>query len=183
MDPVYDIGGTTDCDRMKNLHPKTEDRSNRGAGSSRWLRKILTLVLIGASGMFFLSFSSKSPDNLGVKNGRFLPLPDSPNGVSTQATATSQRMEPIPFTGNAAEEMKRIVAAVNSVPRSKIVQQDSHYLRAEFTSLLFRFVDDVEFFIDDKDNVVQFRSASRIGYSDLGVNRRRMDLLSEKIKQ
>ena len=168
---------------MNEPHQKAEGQSDRRARPFRWLRKILILILVGVAGMFFLSFSAKAPDNLGVKNGHFLPLPDSPNGVSTQATNPAQEMEPIPFTGSPAEEMKRIVAAVNSMPRSRIVQQDSDYLRAEFTSWFFRFVDDVEFFIDDKENVVQFRSASRVGYSDLGVNRRRMDLLREKIKQ
>lgn len=92
-------------------------------------------------------------------------------------------MDPIPIKASNAKEMQRIVAAVNTMPRSKIVEQDSQYLRAEFTSMIFRFVDDVEFFIDDKEKVIQFRSASRIGYSDLGANRRRMNLLCEKLNQ
>ncbi len=133
--------------------------------------------------MYFLSFSAKRPANLGVKNGRFSPLAATPNGVSTQSSNPGQQMEPIPFTGSNTEEMQRLVAAVKSMPGSKIVEQDSHYLRAEFTSRIFRFVDDVEFFIDDKEKVVQFRSASRIGYSDMGVNRRRMNLLCEKLNQ
>jgi uncharacterized protein (DUF1499 family) len=149
----------------------------------RWLRKILILALVGVSGMYFLNFSAKRPANLGVKNGRFAPLAEMPNGVSTQSSKPDQQMDPIPFTGSNSKEMQRIVAAVTSMPGSKIVEQDSHYLRAEFTSRIFRFVDDVEFFIDDKEKVIQFRSASRIGYSDMGVNRRRMNLLCEKINQ
>ena len=96
--------------------------------------------------MYFLSFSAKRPANLGVKNGRFSPLAAMPNGVSTQTSKPGQQMDPIPLTGSNTEEMQRIVAAVNSMPGSKIVEQDSYYLRAEFTSRIFRFVDDVEFF-------------------------------------
>ncbi len=133
--------------------------------------------------MYFLSFTAKRPPKLGVKNGQFLPLSESPNGVSTQSPRPGQQMAPIPYTGTDSKEMEKIVKAVNSMPRCQITEQDSHYMRAEFTSLIFRFVDDVEFFIDDKEKVIQFRSASRVGYSDLGANRRRMNLLCEKIKQ
>ena len=92
-------------------------------------------------------------------------------------------MKPLQMSGTAAEEMQRIKRVIEAQPRAKIVEQDSHYLHAEFTSMIFRFVDDVEFFIDDKDKVIQFRSASRVGHSDLGANRRRMNLLCEKINQ
>ena len=150
---------------------------------SRWFRKAIVLGLIGVLGMYLLSFSASRPTNLGVTNGQLAELPNTPNGVSSQTGSPEQHMEPIKMSGSAAEEMQRIKLAIESQPRAKIVDQDSHYLHAEFTSLIFRFVDDVEFFIDDKDKVIQFRSASRVGHSDLGANRRRMNLLCEKINQ
>ncbi len=64
---------------------------------------------------------------------------------------------------------------IGSLPRTRLVEEDESYLHYEFTSLLLRFVDDVEFLFDDETKTIHFRSASRTGYSDLGVNRRRME--------
>ena len=68
--------------------------------------------------------------------------------------------------------MKAVIAAL---PRTKLVEEDEVYLHFEFTSKLLRFVDDVEFVFDDESKTIQFRSASRIGYGDYGVNRDRME--------
>jgi len=66
---------------------------------------------------------------------------------------------------------------IRSLPRTKLVEEDETYLHYEVTSLLFRFVDDVEFLFDDDTKTIHFRSASRTGYGDLGVNRTRMEQL------
>ena len=66
--------------------------------------------------------------------------------------------------------------------RTMLIQEDATYLRYEFTSLLLRFVDDVEFLFDDSTKTVHFRSASRTGYSDLGVNRRRMERIRSLVE-
>jgi uncharacterized protein (DUF1499 family) len=68
---------------------------------------------------------------------------------------------------------------IGAVPRLKIVTESGDYLHAEATSLIFRFVDDVEFFVDREAKVIHFRSASRVGHSDLGVNRARMENIRE----
>ena len=140
------------------------------------------MVLLFVAGMFFLSFSSKPPENLGVVDGRLAACPDSPNCVSTQTSDASKRMEPIDVSGAAGNVLERVANVINRQPRSRIVEQTDHYLHAEFTSMLFRFVDDVEFFLDDERRQLHFRSASRVGYSDLGANRRRMERLVEEIK-
>ncbi len=91
-------------------------------------------------------------------------------------------MEPIPYQGSPAEMVAKIKKTVQSTfPRSRLVEESDDYLRYEFTSLIFRFVDDVEFFVDDKAKVVHFRSASRVGHSDLGANRRRMDRITKEL--
>ena len=71
--------------------------------------------------------------------------------------------------------MRAIKKALATIPRIKIVSEDENYLHAEVRSLVFRFVDDVEFFVDEANHLIQFRSASRAGYSDLGANRSRME--------
>jgi uncharacterized protein (DUF1499 family) len=124
---------------------------------------------------------SRRPQNLGVSEGRLASCPASPNCVCSQAAdGDSHRMPPIPWTGSAREAIERLVKLVETSPRTRIVTRGENYLHAEFTSALLRFVDDVEFLIDEAAGVIHFRSASRVGYSDFGVNRRRMEQLCER---
>ena len=107
---------------------------------------------------------------------RSLPsCPSSPNCVSTQATDAGHAIEPIRYRKARAEAKEALKGAIRSLPRTKLVEEDESYLHYEFTSLMFRFVDDVEFVFDDATKTLHFRSASRIGYGDLGVNRKRME--------
>jgi uncharacterized protein (DUF1499 family) len=86
-------------------------------------------------------------------------------------------MDPIPWTGTAAAAIERLTKIIAAAPRARVVAQDGPYLRAEFVTALFRFVDDVEFLVDEPHGVIHFRSASRVGYWDLGQNRRRLERL------
>jgi uncharacterized protein (DUF1499 family) len=135
------------------------------------------LVLLPAVGLALLSAFSRRPSNLGAVDGRLAPCPESPNCVSTQAPDAVHRMEPISFSGSAGDAMARIKAIVASWPRTKIVTEKGNYLYVEFASALFRFVDDVEFLIDEPNRKIHFRSASRVGYGDLGANRKRMQAI------
>lgn len=103
------------------------------------------------------------------------PCPSSPNCVSTKAQDEGHAIAPIRYRKSRAEAKEALKALVRSLPRAKLVEEDESYLHYEFTSLLFRFVDDVEFLFDDESKTIHFRSASRIGYGDLGVNRGRME--------
>jgi len=103
------------------------------------------------------------------------PCPSSPNCVSTQATRRTHAIAPIPYRGSSTEAMDRIAAIIGSMPRASIVERGPTSLRAEFRTRLFRFVDDVQFELDEAKRTIEFRSASRIGHSDLGVNRKRME--------
>ncbi len=84
-------------------------------------------------------------------------------------------MDPIPFTGSLEAAKERLLRVLQAYPRTRIVQQDAVSVKAECRSLLFRFVDDVDFAFHDREKVIHFRSASRLGRSDFGVNRKRMD--------
>lgn len=103
------------------------------------------------------------------------PCPSSPNCVSTQATDQGHAIAPIRYRKARAEAKEALKQAIRSMPRVTLVEEDESYLHYEFTSLLFRFVDDVEFVFDDATKTLHFRSASRTGYGDLGVNRKRME--------
>jgi uncharacterized protein (DUF1499 family) len=143
---------------------------------------ILIVILLPIVGLCAMSIFSRKPANLGVTNGRLAPCPSSPNCVSTQATSPQHRMEPIPFEGSRDEAIQRVKSIIEAEPRAKIVTQRPDYIHVEFTSAIFRFVDDVEFFFDEENRVIHFRSASRVGYSDLGVNRKRMEAIRSKFK-
>ena len=121
-------------------------------------------------------FSWKRPGNLGVRSGRFAPCKRTPNCVSSQADPTDAEhyIAPIPFKGDAIAAVRR---AVESIPRTSIIQSQLNYHYAEFRTPLMRYVDDVEFFYDDKAGVIHVRSASRLGRRDFGFNRKRMEEL------
>ena len=79
------------------------------------------------------------------------------------------------------EEIKSVIAKHFS--RAKLVSETGHYLHYEFTSLIFRFVDDVEFYVDTDKQQIDFRSAARVGHSDMGKNRKRMQKISDLLSR
>jgi uncharacterized protein (DUF1499 family) len=133
------------------------------------------IVLSPVIWLALLSATAKRPRTLGVMDGRLAPCPHTPNCVSTQATDDQHRIEPIAFDGDGDGALKRLKAALGTIPRMQIITETDDYIHAEATTLLFRFVDDVEFFVDRNAKLIHFRSASRVGRSDFGVNRARME--------
>lgn len=141
------------------------------------------VVLLPVAALAMMSVFSKRPSSLGVSDGRLSGCPDSPNCVSTESSDPEHQIQPIAFEGPPEQAMERIKAALATLPRTKIVTESTDYLHAEATSLLFRFVDDVEFLVDAETGMVHMRSASRAGRSDFGVNRGRMERIREAFLQ
>jgi uncharacterized protein (DUF1499 family) len=102
--------------------------------------------------------------------------PDSPNCVSSFESRDSHRIEPLTAT------LDQVRSAVSAMPGAQIISEQDQYLYAEFTSRLMRFVDDVEFLADPATGVVQVRSASRLGHSDMGVNRERIEAIRTTVE-
>jgi len=144
----------------------------------RLIRKVLVLSCLAILFLAIMSFTAFRPDNLGAKNGRLAALPDAPNCVSSQTEVEAKQMNPLTFESDRPLEKIKAVLKEN-FPRARLVESGDDYLHFEFTSLLFRFVDDVEFLVVGKD--VHFRSASRVGYSDMGANRKRMEQVRKVI--
>ena len=109
--------------------------------------------------------------------------PTSPNCVSTQAQDEGHSIAPFLYRKSRAEAKEVLKEVIRSIPRMQLVEEDEGYLHYEATSLLLRFVDDVEFLFDDETKTIQFRSASRTGYGDLGVNRKRMEQVRALVGQ
>ena len=136
----------------------------------------------GAIGLFLLSLTAETPSNLGVHDGRLAACPGSPNCVSTQAEDRDHWITPIAVSSTAIPPIESLVEIIRGLPRATIVEQTNDYLRVEFRSFLFRFCDDVEFYFEAPSNRIHFRSASRVGHSDLGVNRQRMEMIRQKFQ-
>jgi uncharacterized protein (DUF1499 family) len=118
---------------------------------------------------FLSACAGEPPQDIGILAGRLADCPDSPNCVSSFETRESHYIEPI--TANLAAVQQALLGLANV----NIVKVESNYLYAEFTSSLIGFVDDVEFFYDSTADIIHVRSASRVGYSDMGVNRKRIE--------
>ncbi|MGB4072992.1 DUF1499 domain-containing protein [Pseudomonas sp.] len=125
--------------------------------------------------------SGSPPDNLGVHDGRLAPCPDSPNCVNSQASDARHAIAPLPLNGDAQQTQARLKALLSEEPRVNLVEEAPGYLRAEFSSKLMRFVDDVEFLIGA--TAVEVRSASRLGHSDFDVNRERIEHLRQRLAE
>lgn len=148
----------------------------------RWIKLLLATMLLGfglLAGLAMFSNRSALPELRPVA-GRLPACPETPNCVSTQAVEPSQKMEPIPVSGDPDLAFQNLLAMVQALPRTRLVDQTPDYAHFEFTTAVFRFVDDVQFLLDRDQGVIQFRSASRVGRSDLGTNRRRMADLTKR---
>ena len=109
--------------------------------------------------------------------------PDTPNCVSTLATDAMHAIAPIAYEGDLNTVRQQFLKAMQAIPRATLVAQDDHYIHMEYRSFLFRFVDDVEVIFDDRRKTIHFRAAARLGHSDLGVNRRRMEKIRAEFKK
>ena len=142
------------------------------------LALVAVIVLVGQLGWL----RGPVPSDLGVQQGRLKAPSLSPNCVSSQADLypghpqqTNARIAPLQFQGDPDLAMTRLVAVLQAQERTVLVQQMPEYVYAQSQSALLKFTDDVEFWIDRPAGVIQVRSASRLGRSDLGVNRARVE--------
>jgi len=133
-------------------------------------------ILIAA----LLALYGQPPRPVGADH-RLPPCPDSPNCVSTEATRASQRVPTVPFADAPAAALMRAKAALLAESRTTVTIEREGHLHAECKSFVFRFVDDVDIVVDPVAHVYRFRSASRIGRSDLGVNRQRVARISARL--
>ncbi len=125
--------------------------------------------------MFLIVLAVAGCASGGKMDARMAECPDSPNCVSSVSKMESHYIAPISFSGDPENAMERIEKVILSMKRSEIAIKETGYLKAVFTSAVFRFRDDVECLLDRDKSVINIRSASRAGYSDFGVNRARVE--------
>ncbi|MDH3282226.1 MAG: DUF1499 domain-containing protein [Gammaproteobacteria bacterium] len=132
--------------------------------------------------MPILSCSGKRPSNLGITEAGLAPCPVSANCVSSDASDGTHRVEAFVLSASPTDAWHVVREEVASLPRTTIVEESADYLYAECVSAVFGFVDDLELHLRASANLVAVRSASRLGSSDLGVNRRRIERLRETLR-
>lgn len=164
---------------MSAMSPAAPEPPRRRIRARRLLAGFALVVIAGLVGVRLASALTGPPAGLGVRDGRLAACPGSPNCVSSQAPpADAHRVEPLRYTGPRGAALARLIAAVEGLPGARLVERRDDYLRVECTSRLFRFVDDLELYLPPgEEGVVHVRSASRVGHSDLGVNRARVEAL------
>jgi len=147
---------------------------------------VAIVVVVGQLGLL----QGRVPKDLGVQQGRLKPPSDTPNSVSSQvdlypghAQKEYARIAPLHFTGDADEAMRHLAVVIKSLDRTTLVTQSPDYLYAQCQSKVLKFTDDVEFWLDRTAGVIQVRSASRLGRSDLGVNRARIETIRAQFEK
>ena len=135
--------------------------------------------------LFYIIFMTLNTANqANSASEKTLPLcRDSPNCVSSQAQDAQHFIEPFKIKGQPGEAWQALKQAINSQSRMVITHETNDTLHAEATSLVFRFVDDINVILDAEKRVIHIRSASRTGHSDFGVNRKRLEALRLQLQK
>ena len=139
----------------------------------------LLVVIAAVTALFIFGRISASGEAPGLIDGQLARCPQTPNCVCSEfKDDISHYIEPLSMV--TTQEFSTIITAIGNIG-GEVVSQSNNYLAARFSSQLFGFVDDVEIRLDPEQGIIQFRSASRIGHSDFGVNRKRIEQLKEQL--
>lgn len=145
--------------------------------------KRLSLMTVVSLSMVLGGCSGSVPEHVGAEQERLAPCPSSPNCVSSQATDPDQQVAAFIADSDDQQAWQRWQTVIAQQPRATLITVTDTYLHAEFRSRWLGFVDDVELLRDPEQALIHVRSASRLGYSDLGVNRRRVERLRQAYAQ
>jgi len=145
--------------------------------SANLKQQILPLLAIWIITMPLFSCSGTRPTNLGVRDGRLTVCPASPNCVSSDAADSAHAVAPYQLIVSPQDGWRAVRTAIDGLPRTKIISATDDYLHAECSSAVFGFVDDLELHLRPAEKLIAVRSASRLGHSDFGVNRKRVEQL------
>lgn len=139
---------------------------------------LLGLLVLVALAFAVIYWQNAQVPELGVTDGKLQPPGSRPNSVSTQADDPARRVDVLPMKATTANTRAAILYAIKSYGGAEIIEERPEYIYAVFTTPLMKYNDDVEFYIDREKRQVHFRSASRAGYSDRGLNRERYNALA-----
>jgi len=139
---------------------------------------LVIVAILSVAGLAALSLTSKRPTSLGLTDdGQLRGCSNLQNCVCSYDSDGQTAIEPFILEGDPAAELERLAGLISDHQRAEVITLTDNYLHAEFTSQIFRYVDDVEFAVDTNGTTLHVRSASRVGRSDLGANRKRVEVL------
>lgn len=144
---------------------------------------ILLTVLVGTTivlGLLMFLKNQKIPRTIGLREGKLAPLPSSPNAVSSQTDIKASYVDPLEFKEDLSASRSAVLKALQQYDGATIMTEFPDYIHAVCTTRRLRFKDDLEFYFDEQEKKIHFRSASRVGYSDMGVNKKRYLLLAKR---
>lgn len=144
-------------------------------GKVRFGLILFVCILLASALVMFLQ--NIIPPQLGHQNGRLKPLPSTPNAVSSQSTDPARHVAPLMFKASREATHQALIDAAMKWGHARIVVDQPDYLHIVFSTPTMRFRDDVEFYLDSTRGKVDIRSASRSGYSDMGLNRTRYEAI------
>lgn len=152
---------------------------------SKILLSVAGLAVLTVIAMYGLSLFShlKTPES-GLVDGKLRPCPNSPNCVCSEdypGSGALHKIPPVKVAGGDIDRLWQLLRDGVVDAGGEVVDEQSGYLRAEFTSTVFRFVDDLELRLDREQGEIHIRSASRVGHSDLGANRERIERIWERL--
>lgn len=153
--------------------------SSSGRRRMPWLISLLVLAAF-LPVLWLVNSRTTLPHPPGPIEGRLAGCPESPNCVSSQSESLQSKVEPLSFTESPEAALDRLASVLAALPRTRLVQRTEDYLHVEFRTRICRFVDDVECLVDRPAKVIHVRSASRLGYSDLGANRQRVESIRSR---
>ena len=154
-------------------------KDKKKSGKGKIIFVVILLAIVPVVRMA-ITFTTKAPPSIGLKDGQLAPLPKSPNAVSSTTENKDRQVKSIPFRGDVEIAKKRLKDIIQRMARTKLVTEKDNYLHYEFRTMVFNFTDDVEFLFDESSEVIHVRSASRLGRSDFGVNKRRCEDIRKK---
>jgi len=128
---------------------------------------------LASAALFGSLFAGTRPPGVGV--GALAPCPETPNCVRSGATDPRHAIAPIAAAPPLQAAFADLVALAGTMPGARVITVQPRYAHLEFETPLMGFVDDVELAADASAGVIDVRSASRVGTSDFGVNRKRIE--------
>jgi len=139
---------------------------------------LIAIVVLCVLAFVLIYKQNSSAPKLGVRDGQLMPLSSKPNCVSSQTTLKEKFVAPLHFKDSSEATITALKAAVAAYGPHEIMDETANYLYVIFTTPLMKYRDDVEFYLDETTQKVHFRSSSRAGYSDMGLNKKRYHALA-----
>jgi len=142
------------------------------------LAAVVTIIILAVVAVMVYQ-NLTPPSQLGLHQGRLAALASTPNGVSTMAQDSDKSVAPLNFKADLKATQLATLRAFAHMPNNQIIKRNERYVHAVFFSPRMGFRDDVELYFDQQNQVLHYRSQSRVGYSDMGVNKQRYQRFAE----